>query len=160
MRLLALASGLAIAGIVVLADTGGLQPIVAWIATVRGGDKIAHFLIMGTWAALAVLALGRRRSPRRAAQLGGGCVGVLVLAEEISQHWIPTRSFDLLDLMADALGIAIGTALAHGWLRRRGAAERSSKLEDAPSFSADDARGSPLPDCARAAVPPAPRSRP
>jgi hypothetical protein len=44
--------------------------------------------------------------------LGTAVVAVLVVSEEISQIWIPSRSFDPLDLSADAIGILVGDLTA------------------------------------------------
>ena len=81
-----------------------------------GWDKLNH---VAAFAALAVTAsLGFARAWAR--------VGVSLLAYgaliEVVQAFIPNRSADWDDLLADAIGIALGLALAAGasrWLRRR-----------------------------------------
>ncbi len=77
------------------------------------GDKAGHFVLMGTLAFLLNRALACRTIPP-GVQLGGAIVAVFVVAEEISQRWLPSRSFDYGDLVADFLGIALA-----GWLARR-----------------------------------------
>lgn len=115
VRLLALVVSLAIAAIVVLADTANLGPVLHLVARVPYGDKAAHFALMGVLALVISLALGgpaTRRTPTRASLLGGVGVFVVVLGEELSQIFVETRTFDLLDLTADALGIALGAYAA------------------------------------------------
>jgi len=75
---------------------------------------------MGTMSALANLtARGRRVSFLSFVGLGTIIVAAVVVAEEISQIWIPGRTFDLYDLAADFLGIAGGQALAtRSWRAR------------------------------------------
>ncbi len=35
------------------------------------------------------------------------CVGVVILLEELSQYFLPSRAFDLIDLGADIAGILL-----------------------------------------------------
>ncbi len=115
MRTFALIVSLVIATIVVLANTGNLGPILHVVEQVPYGDKLAHFALMGMFAFAVSLALGRResgRSPERAARLGGLGVFAVVFVEELSQRFVATRTFDLLDLGADAFGITLGAYLA------------------------------------------------
>lgn len=84
-----------------------------WVQTIPLGDKAGHFVLMGTLAFLLNRALaGRTISP--GVQLGGVIVAVFVVAEEFSQRWLPWRTFDYGDLLADFLGIALAD-----WLARR-----------------------------------------
>jgi hypothetical protein len=115
VRTFALIVSLVIATIVVLANTGNLGPILHVVEQVPYGDKLAHFALMGMFAFAVSLALGRResgRSPERAARLGGLGVFAVVFVEELSQRFVATRTFDLLDLGADAFGITLGAYLA------------------------------------------------
>jgi VanZ family protein len=70
-------------------------------------DKVAHALVFGLLALLAHASWPMRDFDRRfwIALLAYG------LAIEILQHFIPHRSFSLLDLAADGLGIAL-----YAWL--------------------------------------------
>jgi VanZ family protein len=78
------------------------------------GDKVGHCAIMFTLSALANLALGCRsiRLGSQSVLLGTAIVTLGVTAEEFSQMWIPSRTFDLLDLSADLVGIACGAFAA------------------------------------------------
>jgi len=93
--------------IVYLANQGRLYDYVPNVNDYPGADKICHFILMGTMAMLANLALGGRKIQlfSKSVYLGSLIVLVLVGAEELSQLFITSRSFDLLDLSFDILGI-------------------------------------------------------
>ncbi len=101
-------------GLVVLAaDVGVGARLWGWLHDVPLGDKICHFAFMFTWTLLINLALSRRTIPGGGPLLLGSLiVTLLVLAEEFSQLWIPGRSFDLIDLAADFLGLVCGDLLS------------------------------------------------
>ena len=103
-----------VALIIWLADRRDTQFIFSWIHAVPGGDKFCHFLILGGLAFVVNYALGCRTVPLagRPVLLGSLAVLILATAEETSQLYIPGRSFDLLDLAADALGIWLVGRLA------------------------------------------------
>ena len=105
-----------VGAIIYAADAGIGQRYFDIVRSFPMGDKISHFLLMGTLAGLANLSIGCRTlgGSRIRPGLGTVIVTILVVAEEISQIWIPGRSFDLLDLTADFLGIACGE-LAARW---------------------------------------------
>ena len=102
--------------IIYLADRGLLRPVYAFIGVYPGSDKLGHFVLIGALAGLLNLALGLRevRWCGRGWLLGSVLVGLFCTLEEISQHWLPARSFDLLDLVGDYAGI-----LFFGWLAKR-----------------------------------------
>ena len=82
------------------------------------GDKVAHFLLMGTLSFLVNLALHGRTihlHPSRPMLLGTLAVTLIVLLEELSQIFLPSRTFSLADLTADFLGIFLFGRLA-AWL--------------------------------------------
>jgi hypothetical protein len=110
-----------IGSVVYAADMGIGQRYFDYVRSFPLGDKISHFLLMGTMSALANLAArGRRvRCGPLAFGLGTLIVAAIVLAEEISQIWIPGRTFDLFDLAADFLGIACGEFIATRYSRVR-----------------------------------------
>jgi VanZ family protein len=104
---------LLVVGIITLANVGGTEQVFAVVRLVPYGDKLGHFVLIGLLALLADLALGRRDVTvgTMKVPLGPAIVSVLVVLEELSQIALPTRSFDLLDLTADALGIALFVAI-------------------------------------------------
>ena len=108
------ACALAIAAIVAAADLGWLRPISVWVHSIPLGDKLVHAFAMGLLCWLADRAIPSRPVATHCSWLRWtpAIVTLVVLGEEVSQRWIPGRSFDLGDITADLVGI--GVAL---WLR-------------------------------------------
>jgi VanZ family protein len=98
---------LAVVGIIILADRGALPGFITRLYAFPYGDKVGHFLLMGSVAFFANLALHARRIAvaKYPILLGSLCVAILVTLEEFSQLFFPARTFDLLDLTASLLGI-------------------------------------------------------
>jgi len=105
--------------IIFAADAGIAAPVFDFVRSFPLGDKIAHFILMGTLALLAnlVLSRGLLARSRHSILIGTAIVAGLVLLEEITQIWIPGRTFSLSDLTADALGIACGSLTARAICR-------------------------------------------
>ena len=107
--------------IVVVAGRGGTNEMFGFVTHVPFGDKVGHFVLIGGLGLGADVAL-RFRDWRfrswRGVPIGPAVVMVVALLEELSQIALPTRSFDLVDLAADALGIAAFTALGRRLIRR------------------------------------------
>jgi len=106
-----------IIGVIVwLANDGGFAHTFRWWRSIPGADKLGHFLLMGGFAFTLNLALGLRQFTfaRRSWLWGSLIVAVIVSLEELSQAWVPSRTFDLLDLTFDFLGI-----LFFGWLAKK-----------------------------------------
>lgn len=101
-------------GLIVSVNSGRLPQLWGPLYAVPYGDKIGHFVLMGTFAFLANLSLSCRviRVRQSSVMLGTIIVLALVGAEEISQAFIPTRSCDISDFIADVLGIALGAFAA------------------------------------------------
>ena len=78
-------------------------------------DKVGHFFIMGLISLCAVAGLARRLpfSPWRASFIVMGCVFLLSTIDEISQAFIPSRTFSLADLFASILGIICLGVIGH-----------------------------------------------
>ena len=100
--------------IVVLAGTGNLGGILGAIHRVPLGDKIAHFVLVGLLAYAVNISVPGRVFGYGRVTVTQGTLWVLavVTLEEISQYWLPSRNFDLADLLADVLGIAVFSWLA------------------------------------------------
>lgn len=100
--------------IIVMADRGTLPPIADLVRRTPGGDKIAHFLLIGLLAFLAEMATGVARFRILGLRIpaAGLIIATLVTAEEVSQLWFPNRTFSLLDLAADYAGILTAAAAA------------------------------------------------
>lgn len=75
-------------------------------------DLVLHFTGYVVAGVSIMLALPRARHWQAFAGLLG-----YSLAIEIGQHFVPQRSFDLRDLLANGAGIAVGLGLYH-WLIR------------------------------------------
>jgi VanZ family protein len=76
------------------------------------GDKIGHLLLFGPLAFGVNVALKFKRiclGNLGSIYLGTLLVACFVLTEELSQHFFPTRHVELLDLLADSIGIALFT---------------------------------------------------
>lgn len=108
-KLLAVFFLLFILTVVASADTGIGDHVYSFVFAVPFGDKIGHFLLMGTLSLLVNLALGARtvQFGRYDILLGSLLVAIGITLEELSQIWIVTRSFSLLDLAANYAGIWI-----------------------------------------------------
>ncbi|CAN5674842.1 VanZ family protein [soil metagenome] len=86
------------------------------VALDSGTDKLAHF---GAYAVLG-FALGHARaafglSPAVATLIGG----LYALSDEVHQSFVPGRSPDFGDWVADALGILAGLFAHHLWRHRK-----------------------------------------
>lgn len=118
---LAALHALFVAAIVVLADLGETETgrLIDRVRAVPHGDHAAHLLLMGSLALVVSLAIGPRRVTPLAIPLGCAIVMTLVTLEELSQLFLARRTFDLLDLAADAIGVAIASAIVVGVERQR-----------------------------------------
>jgi polysaccharide biosynthesis protein VpsQ len=103
-----------IIGIIVANDLGQISGIINRINTIPFGDKIGHAIFIGTLAYLLNYALADRLIKIGDYKILLGCliIAVVMTMEEFSQIWIPTRTFDLVDLLANYLGISMA-----GWVR-------------------------------------------
>lgn len=113
-RLLAISYFMFLALVVYCADSRAHLHLFSFIRSIPGGDKVGHFLFMGMLALLLNLALACRvvRVAGRTFLIGTIVALTLITIEEISQRFIPYRTFDLVDLIADYSGVIIFSALA------------------------------------------------
>lgn len=97
------------------------------LPTPGGSDKLAHF---GAFAGMAFAAVSFCHSPWRLALLAvlTTAGGVLL---EFAQGFVPYRSFDLSDAIADGLGAGAGYVLAlivlYAWIRPADPALREAR---------------------------------
>lgn len=115
-----------IAWVIVQANQGERHPWLDAFLRLPAADKIGHFMIYGLLAVCLDAAL-RWRTLQLASGWQLPWAAVLVLAfsfmEEASQLFTTTRSPDLLDVLANLLGVSafslLGRKLARrqGWLR-------------------------------------------
>ena len=77
-------------------------------------DKLQHGIAYASVAGVGTLGFGATGRGRRNVALGLIALGAGL---EVVQYFLPTRSFDLADLLANTTGIAIGLGGAVGLLR-------------------------------------------
>jgi VanZ family protein len=85
-------------------------------------DKVMHAMAFGSFAALLWFGIGFR-----APFLNGLGITVLGALDEFHQIFIPTRTADIMDIVADAVGAAIVTFVLH---RLASAPAREVALEE------------------------------
>jgi len=114
--------------IVALSVTATVRPelVLQWSRLFPGRDKTGHFLLMGGFAAMSVVAfagrrIGARRVPATAVLAG---VTAVVLVEEFAQLWLPHRTFSLEDLASSLAGVACFGAAAGAWRALRSRSNR------------------------------------
>ncbi|TKB49171.1 VanZ family protein [Ferrimonas aestuarii] len=100
--------------VIYLANTGQPNVLFQLVKMIPYGDKVGHLLLFGTLTLLANLALGFRvlSVNRLPLYWGTALVTVFVAIEELSQHFIPSRTLDMLDFIADIIGILLFTGLS------------------------------------------------
>jgi polysaccharide biosynthesis protein VpsQ len=93
--------------IIYLADSGGHSWLFGFVRSFPYGDKLGHFCLFGTLTLGAIIAsrfryfsLGKFKIYYAALVLS-----IVILGEELSQAYFPSRTFDYFDLVADASGI-------------------------------------------------------
>jgi VanZ family protein len=109
--------------IVILSATASSRPriVLQWTHLLPGRDKTGHFLLMGGFAAVSVLAFAGRRIrgvQQISALLVLAVVVSLVVLEEFVQRWLPNRTFSMVDLASSLAGVACFGALACAWRAR------------------------------------------
>ena len=83
------------------------------------GDKLGHIGLFGTLSFLCDLAFPGRRFGRRRLFITTTTIVLptIISLEELSQLFIPFRNFDILDWLADLIGLAAGQTAAD-WCAR------------------------------------------
>ncbi len=99
---LALLALLSLFLIVRAADAGQMPAFISRLYNFNNGDKLGHFLLMGTVAFLVTLAMPGRWRVRGLFILAG-----LLTLEEFSQLFFQTRTFSLLDLACSLAGVSL-----------------------------------------------------
>ena len=123
IRLLLVAFSLFITWIVYLANTGQSSTLLFIAQYVPFGDKAGHVILSGILTLLINLAMNFRYIGKGRLQfpLGTLVASIIVLLEEVSQIYIPSRTFSMGDLFSDFIGISVCTVLAfyiHRYLTR------------------------------------------
>lgn len=100
--------------VIYLANSGGRSLLFDFVGSLRYGDKLGHLCLFGALT-LAVVAATKFRSfslGRLHLYYGVVVVSLFVFVEEVSQVFIATRTFDLIDLVADIVGIVMAASVA------------------------------------------------
>lgn len=99
--------------VIVAADSGRQNYFLQLAGSLPYGDKIGHVLLFAALALLLNFATKARQLAFGAVRLYVGVVLTLgfALLEEGSQLLFPSRSFELLDILADLLGVTLATLL-------------------------------------------------
>jgi polysaccharide biosynthesis protein VpsQ len=122
MKYIAVVFTIFIVGVIILADRNALPPFIRAVYDFPNGDKLGHFILFGLlnfFITRAVLASFPSRPRGRLTLSVGLILALLVTLEEYSQKFYPSRTFDLIDLLASCMGLLVG-----GWtafrLKKRG----------------------------------------
>jgi hypothetical protein len=100
--------------VIYIANSGQGSKYWSFLDQLPYGDKLGHFLLMGTLCLLLNVALRARtfQGGRATVLLGSLIIAGIATAEEITQLFLPSRTFALTDLAADYLGIFLAGRLA------------------------------------------------
>lgn len=117
-RIAAIAFGLFLIAVMVIADRGEGDSWWPFLHRIPFGDKTGHVLLFGTLNFLCNLAFPkfRIRFLPRLITATTFVLLILISLEELAQAFIPTRTCDLKDWLADLAGLALGQLAAIGLL--------------------------------------------
>jgi len=95
--------------IIFLADTADYNFAFRLVGHIPYGDKIAHAGLYGIMALLLNYGLNFKQVKHFGISLQRGALLVFIFAtlEELTQYYIPSRTFDLGDLLADFVGVVL-----------------------------------------------------
>ena len=97
-----------------MANTNTFPQFIRTVYDFPGGDKVGHVVMLMLLSfAVNMILRGKRFYVFKKSLLLGSIVTLLFITlEELHQIFIPTRTFDLLDLMCSYIGIGVGDFLA------------------------------------------------
>jgi polysaccharide biosynthesis protein VpsQ len=104
--------------VIFLADHGSLPHSIRALYDFPNGDKLGHFILFGLFDFVLTRALFASfpSRPRGGLALAVGLtLALFIAAEEWSQKFFSTRTFDLLDLLAGYAGVTTFSLLAICW---------------------------------------------
>ncbi|UXP33257.1 VanZ family protein [Reichenbachiella agarivorans] len=87
----------------------------SWLQQIPHFDKVIHFTLFFIWAFLATLAIGNGRATNRHFLLVFVAVVVFAVMTEWLQLYVPSRTADWNDILADATGGLLGLVLTKFW---------------------------------------------
>jgi len=102
--------------IIYLADTADHNFAFRLIGHIPYGDKFMHGTLYGLMVLLLNYGLNFKSKKFFGFNMQIGAMIVLAFAtiEEITQYWLPSRTFDLLDLLADFVGVVLFSFIVWG----------------------------------------------
>jgi len=100
--------------VIYLANTDGNSVFFDIVRSIPYGDKLGHMCLFGFLTLLTVIGTRFRSFTHGSFKLyyGALVVGLFAVGEELTQAFIPSRTFDFVDLAADFVGIAIAVGIA------------------------------------------------
>ena len=108
--------------IIIAADLDLVPDLLNPIYAFPNGDKIAHFLLMGTLSLLISLGFKNERTRFLGIRRGTLLLAIIITLEECSQIYFDNRKFSITDMLANWGGIFImgelGSALRSVMVRR------------------------------------------
>jgi len=95
--------------IIYLADTADYNFAFRVIGNIPYGDKFMHSLLYGVMALLLNYGLNFKSKKIFGFNMQVGAIVVLTFAglEEITQYWLPSRTCDVFDFVADVVGVVL-----------------------------------------------------
>ena len=95
--------------IIFLADTADHNFAFGLVGHIPYGDKIAHASLYGVMALLLNYGLNFKSKKIFGFNMQVGALIVLTFAglEEITQYWLPSRTCDVFDFVADTVGVVL-----------------------------------------------------
>ena len=95
--------------IIYLADTADYNFAFRVIGSIPNGDKLMHGLLYGVMALLLNYGLNFKSKKIFGFNMQVGAIVVLTFAglEEITQYWLPSRTCDIFDFVADVVGVVL-----------------------------------------------------
>ena len=118
MKYIAVVFFVFVIAVIVLADHGSLPHSIRALYDFPNGDKVGHFILFGvlTFFLTRAFLSSFPSKPRGWVALSIGLIlALFIAAEEWSQQFFATRTFDLLDLLASYVGIVAFAILAVYW---------------------------------------------
>ncbi len=115
VSLITLSYGLFIGWVIYLANTGQSSIFFQLVRAIPYGDKLGHLFLFGFLTLGLNIALNYKtfNLKQRKIYYGSTIVGVSVLLEELSQYFLPSRTFDVIDLGADIAGILLFSGISY-----------------------------------------------
>lgn len=97
--------------VIYMADTGQGTAFFDFVKSFPLGDKVGHIFLFGVLTFGVNISTQFRKIHMRFIHIHAGTliVSLFVLIEEGSQYFISTRTMDIADLAADAIGITLFT---------------------------------------------------